>query len=368
MSDAANMTPTPGSFIAEELEARGWTQLDLAFVLGVTTPTINQIIQGKRGIGSEMAKALGKAFDVPAELFTNLQAAHDLARAREPDPAVERRARLQRSYPVREMIKRGWFEDSDSEMLDAQIARFFKVANLNAVPHMSHAAKKSHYDDTPPAQLAWLFRARQLAESIVVAPYSEKKLREAVGEMSALRADPEEVRHVPRILTECGVRFVAVEALPKAKIDGVCFWLNKSSPVIGMSLQKDRIDNFWFVLRHEIEHVLRKHGMDRECIDIDLDADQTASEERQANEAAADFCVPASQMNDFIARVKPFFYENRVVLFAQKQGIHPGLVVGQIQRRTNNYAFLRRHQVKVRGFITSSAMSDGWGNVAPVSI
>src|SRR6185437_14981121 len=130
----------------------------------------------------------GKAFDVPAEFFTGLQAAHDLANAREPDPAVERRARLQQSFPVREMIKRGWFEDSDTQMLDAQIARFFKVASLNAVPHMSHAAKKTHYDDTPPAQLAWLFRVRQLAEAITAAPYSEKKLRDAVEQMSLLRA------------------------------------------------------------------------------------------------------------------------------------------------------------------------------------
>ena len=135
-----------------------------------------------------------------------------------------------------------------------------------------------------------------------------------------------------------------------------------------MSLQKDRIDNFWFVLRHEIEHVLRRHGADRECIDIDLDAEQAASEEKMANEAAADFCVPAAEMNSFYARVKPFFYENRVVLFAQRQKVHPGLVVGQIQRRTGNYAFLKRHQVKVREFVTSNAMSDGWGNVAPVTI
>jgi len=266
------------------------------------------------------------------------------------------------------MIKRGWFEDSDTQMLDAQIARFFKVASLNAVPHMSHAAKKTHYDDTPPAQLAWLFRVRQLAEAITAAPYSEKKLRDAVEQMSLLRADPEEVRHVPRILAECGVRFIAVEALTKAKIDGVCFWLNKSSPVIGMSLQRDRIDNFWFVLRHEIEHVLNKHGAGNECIDIDLNEAQTANEEQLANVAAADFCVRTADMNDFYARVKPFFYENRVVLFAQRQKVHPGLVVGQIQRRTGNYAFLKRHQVKVREFVTPNAMSDGWGNVAPVTL
>ena len=47
------------------------------------------------------------------------------------------------------------------------------------------------------------------------------------------------------------------EALPSSKIDGVCLWLDQHSPVIGMSLRFDRIDNFWFVLGHEIEHALK---------------------------------------------------------------------------------------------------------------
>jgi len=34
-------------------------------------------------------------------------------------------------------------------------------------------------------------------------------------------------------------------------------WLDDKSPVIALSMRFDRIDNFWFVLRHELEHVLR---------------------------------------------------------------------------------------------------------------
>ena len=75
---------------------------------------------------------------------------------------------------------------------------------------------------------------------------------------------------MPRIMAECGIRYIIVEKLPKARIDGVCFWLDDNSPVIGMSLQRDTIDNFWFVLRHEIEHVLRRDGQDEEVIDEDL--------------------------------------------------------------------------------------------------
>src|SRR3990167_7248065 len=107
--------PPPGDYIREELDARGWAQRDLAYVLGIPEQAVNVIVAGKRGISPEMAKALGDAFDVPAELFLNLQRAYDLSRAKSPSADVAKRARLQSSYPVREMIKRGWLVESDGD-------------------------------------------------------------------------------------------------------------------------------------------------------------------------------------------------------------------------------------------------------------
>ncbi len=166
------------------------------------------ILSGKRGISPDMAKALGKAFDVPAEFFANLQQAYDLAHAKEPSPEVEFLGKLQAKYPVREMIKRGWFEKTDMVMLEAQLARFFNVTDVAEVPYMPHAAKKrSDYEDRdiPPAQLAWLFRVRQIANSISVPTYSEKALRSAIDQMEQLMLEPEGVRDVPRFLAEAGV-------------------------------------------------------------------------------------------------------------------------------------------------------------------
>jgi HTH-type transcriptional regulator/antitoxin HigA len=366
--------PHPGYFIREELEARGWTQRDLAYILGVPEQSVNLIILGKRGISPEMAKAFGDAFEVSPEFFANLQKAFDLSRARDPDPGVKRRARLQAAYPVREMIRRGWLEDTDATMLELQMSRFFEAANCDDIPHIAHAAKKTHYDDLLPSQLAWLFRVRQIARSIAAPAYSEKALRDALGKLRRLTIDPEEIRHVPRILMECGVRFVLVEALPGAKIDGVCLWLDKGSPVIGMALRFDRIDNFWFVLRHEIEHVLCKHGRDKEKVDIELEGEHAGvgpdvpEEERVANAAAADFCVPKTEMDSFIARKSPFFSERDIMGFAGRIQVHPALVIGQIRNHLQRWDFLSRHLVKMRHFVTIGANVDGWGHVYPVSI
>lgn len=363
----------PGTFIREEIEERGWSQRDLAYILGRPEQAINMILSGKRGISAEMAKALGEAFDVPSEFFLNLQRMYDLSCAREPDPGIAKRARFfQSSFPVREMVKRGWLEDTDPVLLETQMMRFFQVDNITDIPHIAHAARKTaqYYDSLPPDQLAWLFRVRQIAQSIEVPKYSEKRLLDAIPALKALMVAPEEVRHVPRILMECGIRYIIVETLPKAKIDGVCFWLNRQKPVIGMSVRFDRIDNYWFVLRHEIEHILKKHGQQNEIIDTELleKLDRISEEEALANTAATNFCVPSDRMESFIARKPPYISERDLIGFANNLKMHPGIVVGQIHNKTRDYKYFRKHLVKIRKHLFPSALVDGWGDIAPVSL
>ncbi len=160
-----------------------------------------------------------------------------------------------------------------------------------------------------------------------------------------------------------------MEKLPNAKIDGVCFWLD-GVPVIGMSLQHDRIDNFWFVLRHECEHVLNQHGKEKEIMDIDLDIAtiSISEEERIANDAASNFCAPSDKLDFWLKRKHPYYYERDVLAFSRTVERHPGLVVGQIRRKLNRYDYLTRYLVKIRHFVLPVSMADGWGQTVPVSL
>ena len=361
----------PGVFIKDELEERGWLQADLAYILGCPVQAINMIISGKRGISIDMARSLEKAFDVPADFFLNLQKMYDLSKSSEPDVGIAKKAKFfQRSYPVREMLRRGWLEDNEPDLLEAQMARFFEVKNVNEIPHLAHAAKKTHYDHISPNQLAWLFRVKQIAKSIEVPAYFKKNLEAALPVLRGLMKDPEEIRHIPRILMEAGIRFIIVEPLPNSKIDGVCFWLDNNSPVIGISIRYDRIDNFWFVLMHEIEHVLLKHGLKHEIIDIELleSKGPVSAEEEIANNAASEFCIPQDRLSSFIARKTPFVSEQDIVSFALTLDIHPGIVVGQYQRKINDFRYFRRHLVKIKDYILPYSLVDGWGNTVPVDL
>ena len=94
-----NFAEPPGVYIREELEARSWTQRDLAFILGYSEQTVTKVISGKSGISAEMAKALGEAFGTSASMWAGLQKEWELREAREPDPAIRARAQMQKKYP-----------------------------------------------------------------------------------------------------------------------------------------------------------------------------------------------------------------------------------------------------------------------------
>lgn len=371
---------TPGQLLRALIDARGWSQRVLAIVLGVEETVVNKMVQDKRPVDAPMALILGETFNIEPEAFLDVQKKYDLAIARivtRPDPIRNTRAQIFASLPIAEMIKRRWLrvdDIRDVKLVEQELARFFGVPSVGEIEVLPHAAKRTNVgSDVSPAQLAWLYRVKQIADDMLVpVRYSPAAVDSAIRHIRNLTFAAEEARKIPRVLTDHGIRFVIVESLTAAKIDGVCFWINDMSPVIGMSLRHDRIDNFYFVLRHELEHVLRRHGRETVSVDAELEGERAGDgagipeEERVANEAASDFCVPRNKMDRFITVKSPVFQERDILGFAKTLSIHPGLVAGQLQHRTGRFDLFRNHLVKIRSIVTASATVDGWGDVAVI--
>lgn len=359
----------PGDRVKALMTERGWSQTDLAYVLGVTPATVNQVVNSKRPISPEVARLLEAAFDRSAESWVEMQARWSLQDVPLADPEIRNRAFAQSNYPLREMVKRGWIRDqSQGGEAYGELCRFFGVNSLDGVTALAHAPKKTGVGAPTGEQLVWLYRVRAIAREMPTPAYSKEKLQDAINRMSLMRENPEETRHIARLLHEAGVRFVVVEGLPGGRIDGVCTWLDRNSPVIGLSIRFDRVDNFWFVLRHECAHVLHGHGQNAAIIDADLKPSDPdlSDEEKIANQEAADFCVPQEKMNSFYIRKNPFFSDIDIQAFAKINRVHPGLVVGQLQFMTGQFKLLRQHLVNIRKFVTASAMTDGWGHSVTV--
>lgn len=61
----------PRDRLAGLIEARQWTQTELARQSGVPRPTINEILSGKRAISKGAAIAFARCFHVPVDQFLN---------------------------------------------------------------------------------------------------------------------------------------------------------------------------------------------------------------------------------------------------------------------------------------------------------
>ena len=78
--------------------------------------------------------------------------------------------------------------------------------------------------------------------------------------------------------------------------------------------------------------------------------------------------MPADSLDAFVARKAPFFSKRDLIGFARILKVHPGVVAGQLQRKTKRYDRFRDHLVNVREIIAPNAIKDGWGDVAPVEL
>ncbi|MGY8684584.1 HigA family addiction module antitoxin [Bradyrhizobium sp. UFLA05-153] len=237
---AAEVFP-PGEFLADELEARGWTQTEFAEILGRPQKLVNDIILAKRSVTPETAADLAAALGTSPQFWMNLETAWQLSNVPPRDDTIARAAKLRERFPVREMCKRGWIRPGSAIDLEQNVLGFFGINSVDDPIVFQHAARRNYGREVTAHQWAWIFRVNQLASALQAPPFSGATLRTKIPELEKLMVEPEEIRHVPRILLECGVRFVIVEPIPGSEIQGVCFWINQNrSPVIGLTLKGDQ--------------------------------------------------------------------------------------------------------------------------------
>lgn len=365
----------PGEYIRDELEAREWTQIDLATIIGLPPNIVSDIITGRRTINAEIATALSEAFvGTTAQVWLNLQSAYQLAMETTNKDVISRRAKLFEKAPIREMQKRGWIEKTTNiDILETQICKFYDINSIDdEIEKPNHAARKSDdYENLTPPQLAWLTQAKRLANSIEIEkPYNKNNFSNMIDELARLKINTNGLLYISDTLSKFGVRFLILEHLPKSKIDGAVFWLDEKSPVIVLSLRYDRIDSFWFSLAHELGHIKNKDGLKTGLVEIELFNDDSSSiiekpkEELEADKFAVNFLVNQSELDTFVENNRPIYSKRNITLFSARLEIHPGIVVGQLQPKGRNeipYSNFRAMLVKVRELITKYTLTDGWG-------
>jgi HTH-type transcriptional regulator/antitoxin HigA len=151
-------------------------------------------------------------------------------------------------------------------------------------------------------------------------------------------------RLAQEFLANHGIHLVYLEHLPRTHLDGAALQLADGTPVIGLTLRYDRLDNFWFCLLHELAHIGRHmSGTSNEAFIDDLSLREVQGVRRDPREAEADDWAENGLIPEDIwntSKVKDNPTPLSVMELAQRLGIHPAIIAGRIRHETRNFRLL----------------------------
>ena len=307
---------------------------------------VSEVLSGARPLTMPMARALHKHLGIPAEVLLKEPAVHVDAPASEID---------WRKFPLKEMAKRGWIEGRDNltdhaEELVTSLMRRARVPRSATVLFHKNDQNRANAKTDAYALNAWCWQVlAQADERNLPAPYepvgNQADMLKQVAKLSPAIDGP--LRAV-EFLAELGIAVEVVPHLPRTHLDGAAMKAQDGRPVIGLTLRYDRIDNFWWVLMHELAHVaLHLPETDETFID-DLKLDSTEDKEWKADEFAHECLIPAEAWrgSNILDNPTPI----AVMALAQEVGVHPAIVAGRARHQLENYRLLSQfvgtHEVR----------------------
>ena len=351
------MAPTPahafppGEYLRDELEERGWTVTEFSEIIGRPIQAVSEILNAKKEITAETAMAISAALGTTPEVWLSLQTRYRLHQQRTAANRVDltpvaRRARLRNAIPLAEVRSRGWIPDtSDLDEMESAVCRLLEIDDLDQSPGFALAARRSNR--TEPITLkqsAWLGHVRRVAEVQKVENFDVAALGVLAQQLpSLLRVGPDGLPRLPALLGECGVYLVFREGLRGGKLDGAITFLSDGRPAIGLTTRNNRFDSLLFTLLHECAHLTLGHITPQSgaIVDDDITQAKTHPDEIAADEQASTWLFPGK------LRIRSTSV-SEIVQAATDHDVHPSVVIGQIQRLTDNFSLHRAHIPRVR--------------------
>lgn len=329
----------PGDLVQEYLEHLDISARELARRCGRSGKLIAEIVSGKAPLEPATALQLERVLDVPASVWSNMEAAYQLHQARtaESDDFAASHAWV-KAFPLAELAQRGYLPrriDKAGQVMD--ILKFFGVGSVKACDDRINELLQVDYRTSPSfdndqwSLAAWLRVGERRASEIECRDYDRDAFLAALTDIRGLSRGTV-TDALPVIQTRCaaaGVAVVVEPAFPKTRVSGVSRWLTPRKGLVQQSFRYKSDDHFWFTFFHECAHLLL-HSRKSIFIDMVKGAGSAGpKEEAEANTWAADFLIPSAAMRAFRLRFRGT--EAEVRTFAESLGIAPGIVVGQLQ-------------------------------------
>lgn len=330
--------PDPVEAIKFRMEQMNLSQRDLVPFIG-SRSRVSEVLSRKRPLTFAMARALHKGLGIPAKALMREQLLFDTPQE---DVEWER-------FPIRTMIARGWIRESvanASSHARELMLGFFAPLGKSWAPEALY--KQTRYvrsarEMDQYALAAWNARVCIRAQETPPPVAFDRSVLtlEFMHELAHLSTLTDGPLHAKAYLHTVGVSVIVEPHLPETYIDGASLSLNSTWPVIGLTLRHDRIDNFWFVLMHELAHISLHLGGETVAFYDDLDSEDVENEkEREADAVAGEALIPESEWKRSPA--SNLRTPEAVEHLAKRLRIHPAIVAGRIRHHYKSYRVLNR--------------------------
>jgi len=334
--------PSPISAIEFRLEQAGLAPRDLIPFIG-SRAKVSEVLSGKRPLTMPMARALHEHLGIPAEVLLQQPG----ATFSEPLEDLE-----WSRFPLTAMVKLGWIPRARNlasrahELVGDLVRRAGGPEVAGAVLYRKSQHTRANSKTDPYALKAWCWKV--LAEANEHAPsvsYQRGTVTlEFLRQLARLSWLEEGPRLAKEFLGKHGIPLVTVPHLPRTYLDGAALKLGDGTPVIGLTLRYDRLDNFWFCLLHELAHVGRHMDVDGDTAFVDdltlrdVEGAREDPTELQADEWAEDALIPRAIWETSAVRQEPS--PMSVINLANALQIHPAIVAGRVRHEQRNYRLL----------------------------
>jgi HTH-type transcriptional regulator/antitoxin HigA len=326
----------PGEYLAEVLEAKGISQAGLGRRMGRPPQAINEIIKGEKAVTPGTALQLERALDVPAHIWTGLEAQYQLVMARQNEEIqLKQDLPLLDQIPYSDLARMNLVKTVRNKIEKVrELQRFFGVSSLKNMPDVKayspafRFSRKKHA--SPYALAAWLKCGEIRGREITTKPYAKETLKSRIAAMRGLTTKPPEEfePELKQTLVDCGVALVLLPHLPKTYANGATFWISPEKAVLLMSIRGRWADIFWFSLFHELAHILLHDKRTTFIEEGDLNA-EFKEQEQEADRFAADQLIPPKTYNELRKSFLP--NPQAIQCIAENTGIHTGIIVGRLQ-------------------------------------
>lgn len=192
-----------------------------------------------------------------------------------------------------------------------------------------------HSDDW--ALLFWKAQVTRRAETVIGSGVPDYRPLDVswLLDLVRLSAQDDGPAKAAQLLFKHGIVLIVEPGIPGMKVDGAAF-LAGDVPVVALTLLRDRIDNFWFTLLHEVAHVILHYrtGLATGFFD-DVEHSDVDEIEDEANAFAQNLLIPNEVWRRSPARIAKS--TQPIEAFARHLGIHPAIVFGRIRMERNDY-------------------------------